>query len=327
MLSWEYPPGSWAGWAVTSPRWRGPGAPGPRGARRHARPPDAPAEEWLEGVHVVRVPEAPPVIPFDGPRPVGAGVQQPGAGRRDAGARGARRRRRPRARLAGRLRRRRAQGAFDLPIVATIHATEYGRHQGWLPGPMNKLIHQIEWWLTYEARRVIACSEYMREQVGDIFQLPDDGHRRGPNAVARRDFALPDDEVAAFRATGHRRRREAGAVRRSARVREGRADRPAGARAGPRDGRADGVLHRRGRDLLGRAQAHGRRARARRPRPSPASSRTTTCGCTTRPPTSPSPRRSTSRSGWSRSRRWRAGRRWSSATPAGCARSCPAGTA
>lgn len=89
--------------------------------------------------------------------------------------------------------------AFHLPVVATIHATEYGRHQGWLPGPMNKYIHQVEWWLTFEARRVITCSNYMRDQVTRIFQLPPDKADVVPNAVARRDFAVDPDEVAAFR--------------------------------------------------------------------------------------------------------------------------------
>lgn len=60
-----------------------------------------------------------------------------------------------------------------LPLVATIHATEAGRHQGWLPGPMNKAIHSVEWWLTFEARRVIACSEHMRWEVTRLFELPD----------------------------------------------------------------------------------------------------------------------------------------------------------
>lgn len=89
--------------------------------------------------------------------------------------------------------------AWDLPLVATVHATEYGRHQGWLPGPMNKLIHQVEWWLTYEARRVITCSRYMHDQVAEIFAKPTDTLEVVPNGVDVDDFALPDDEVAAFR--------------------------------------------------------------------------------------------------------------------------------
>ena len=89
--------------------------------------------------------------------------------------------------------------AWDLPVVATVHATEYGRHQGWLPGPMNKLIHQVEWWLTWEARRVVTCSRYMRDQVSDIFGKPTEALDVVPNGVDLDDFALPDGEVAAFR--------------------------------------------------------------------------------------------------------------------------------
>lgn len=61
---------------------------------------------------------------------------------------------------------------FRAPLVATVHATEAGRHQGWLPGPMNRSIHAVEWWLTYEARRVITCSSYMRWEVTRLFDLP-----------------------------------------------------------------------------------------------------------------------------------------------------------
>jgi len=89
-----------------------------------------------------------------------------------------------------------------LPLVATIHATEYGRHQGYLPGPMNKFIHQAEWWLTYEARRVITCSDYMREQAEHIFELPPSKIDTIPNGVSTADFTLVDgDEVRALRDT------------------------------------------------------------------------------------------------------------------------------
>jgi glycogen(starch) synthase len=61
---------------------------------------------------------------------------------------------------------------WQVPLVATVHATEAGRHQGWLPGPMNRSIHAVEWWLTYEARRVVTCSSYMRWEVTRLFELP-----------------------------------------------------------------------------------------------------------------------------------------------------------
>jgi glycogen synthase len=202
MLSWEYPPRVVGGLgrhvAALSRTMARQGHEVHVVTRDH---PDAPAEEMLEGVHVVRVPEAPPVVPFSDLIPwvltfnnrVQAAamrvleehdvdvvhahdwlVSYAAAGLKEA---------------------------CGLPIVATIHATEYGRHQGYLPGPMNKLIHQIEWWLTYEARRVIACSEYMRKQIGDIFQLPHAKTDVVHNAVARRDFEIPAHEVAEFRAT------------------------------------------------------------------------------------------------------------------------------
>ncbi|MDQ4006356.1 MAG: glycosyltransferase family 4 protein [Actinomycetota bacterium] len=51
------------------------------------------------------------------------------------------------------------------PLVATIHATEHGRHGGRLPGPTQRFIHRVERWLVAEAERVVTCSAYMREQV------------------------------------------------------------------------------------------------------------------------------------------------------------------
>jgi len=62
--------------------------------------------------------------------------------------------------------------AYGVPLVSTIHATEYGRHQGWLPNDMNRRIHQIDCGLAHISRRVITCSDYMEEQIRSIFDLP-----------------------------------------------------------------------------------------------------------------------------------------------------------
>jgi glycogen synthase len=85
------------------------------------------------------------------------------------------------------------------PLVATIHATEAGRHQGWLPGPMNKAIHSVEWWLTYEARRVLTCSSYMRWEVTRLFDLPPDKVDVVPNGVALDRWRAEPDRVAEVR--------------------------------------------------------------------------------------------------------------------------------
>jgi glycogen(starch) synthase len=57
------------------------------------------------------------------------------------------------------------------PIVATMHATEAGRHQGWLPAPLNRAVHSFERWLVGQATRVIACSSFMRDELARLFEL------------------------------------------------------------------------------------------------------------------------------------------------------------
>lgn len=72
---------------------------------------------------------------------------------------------------------------YKIPLVATIHATEYGRHQGYLPGPMQKLIHSIEKWLVHESSRTICCSEYMCAQIQEIFEIPGNKIEIIPNGI------------------------------------------------------------------------------------------------------------------------------------------------
>lgn len=77
--------------------------------------------------------------------------------------------------------------AFKLPMVATIHATEWGRNQG-LHNDLQRYISDVEWWLCYEAWRVICCSLYMREELQQVFQTPEDKLRVIPNGVDPRPF-------------------------------------------------------------------------------------------------------------------------------------------
>jgi glycogen synthase len=60
---------------------------------------------------------------------------------------------------------------FRAPLVVTIHATEYGRHQGWVDKHPQSYIHGVERWMAGRADRVITCSAYMREHVADVFGL------------------------------------------------------------------------------------------------------------------------------------------------------------
>lgn len=80
-------------------------------------------------------------------------------------------------------------------LIATIHATEAGRHQGWLPGDLSRAIHSVEWWLTHQADRVIACSEHMRWEIRRLFDVPDDHVCVVPNGVDMRSWSISRREV------------------------------------------------------------------------------------------------------------------------------------
>lgn len=63
---------------------------------------------------------------------------------------------------------------FDAPLVSTLHATEAGRHSGWVAGHINRQVHSVEWWLANASDALITCSTSMSEEVGVLFgpELP-----------------------------------------------------------------------------------------------------------------------------------------------------------
>jgi glycogen(starch) synthase len=70
----------------------------------------------------------------------------------------------------------------ETPLIATIHATEAGRNRG-IHNPVQSYIHSLEWLLTYDAWRVICCSEAMASEVTGSLQVPSDKVRVVPNGV------------------------------------------------------------------------------------------------------------------------------------------------
>jgi glycogen synthase len=99
---------------------------------------------------------------------------------------------------------------FEAPLVTTIHATEYGRHQGWVDKHPQTYIHGVERWITNRSQRVIACSHYLREQIVDIFGVaekrvsvipngidPDDLQAQDPAELVRlrSEFAAPEEKL------------------------------------------------------------------------------------------------------------------------------------
>ena len=77
--------------------------------------------------------------------------------------------------------------AQAMPLVVTVHATERGRHQGWLPGAISRFVDAVEADLARTANAVIVCSNAMRRAVRAQWDIPDHRITVVPNAV-RRDF-------------------------------------------------------------------------------------------------------------------------------------------
>ncbi len=81
---------------------------------------------------------------------------------------------------------------FGAPLLTTIHATEHGRHQGWVEEHPQSYIHGVERWITNRSDRVIACSYYMREQIADIFGVEEDRVTVIPNGIDPEDLQPHD---------------------------------------------------------------------------------------------------------------------------------------
>jgi glycogen(starch) synthase len=58
---------------------------------------------------------------------------------------------------------------LDRPWVVTVHATEHGRHQGWVQQHPQSVIHRAERAMARQADHLITCSRYMRGHVADVF--------------------------------------------------------------------------------------------------------------------------------------------------------------
>jgi glycogen(starch) synthase len=95
-----------------------------------------------------------------------------------------------------------------LPWLVTVHATEFGRHQGWVQRHPQSYIHGLERRMCRRSDRLITCSEYMRGHVSRVFAVDPERVSAIPNGIdphdlepvepdrlmaLRRRFARPDD--------------------------------------------------------------------------------------------------------------------------------------
>jgi glycogen synthase len=83
---------------------------------------------------------------------------------------------------------RRLARRFHVPWLVTVHATEYGRHQGWVDKHPQSHIHAVERRMVRDADRVITCSAYMRGHVADVFGVDPAGVTAIPNGIDATDL-------------------------------------------------------------------------------------------------------------------------------------------
>lgn len=89
--------------------------------------------------------------------------------------------------------------ALGLPFVASMQATEAGRHQGYLPGEASRSVHSVEWWLGSEACRVIVPTAYLGWEVQHLFDVPAERVDVVPNGIDPDMWTATAREVLAAR--------------------------------------------------------------------------------------------------------------------------------
>jgi glycogen(starch) synthase len=96
---------------------------------------------------------------------------------------------------------------MGVPWVVTVHATEHGRHQGWVDKHPQSYIHGVEHRMVHRADRVIACSEYMRSHIAEVFGLAPARVTPIPNGIDPADLRTRWDlaELRARYAAPHQR--------------------------------------------------------------------------------------------------------------------------
>lgn len=100
--------------------------------------------------------------------------------------------------------------SFNIPMVSTIHATEQGRNNG-IRTDMQQYISSTEWLLSYESWKIVACSNYMKNQIVSTFNVSEEKVWVIPNGVNakaydfdfnlssfRRQYALDDEKIVFF---------------------------------------------------------------------------------------------------------------------------------
>jgi glycosyltransferase involved in cell wall biosynthesis len=71
---------------------------------------------------------------------------------------------------------------LNLPLITTIHATEYGRNSG-IYTELQQFIHNKEYELVHSSEHIIVCSDFMKEEVSEVFKVSTNKLSIIPNGV------------------------------------------------------------------------------------------------------------------------------------------------
>jgi glycogen(starch) synthase len=86
------------------------------------------------------------------------------------------------------------------PWLTTVHATEFGRHQGWVQNYPQSHIHAAEREMVQRADHVITCSRYMRSHVASVFGVRPARITAMQNGIDPRDLEPVVPDLDALRA-------------------------------------------------------------------------------------------------------------------------------
>jgi glycogen synthase len=88
----------------------------------------------------------------------------------------------------------------ERPWIVTVHATEFGRHQGWVDKYPQSHIHGVEAAMVRSADVVIACSNYMRGHIASAFGISPRRVTVIPNGIDPADLQPAETDLGDLRA-------------------------------------------------------------------------------------------------------------------------------
>ncbi|MEX3710908.1 glycosyltransferase family 4 protein [Cytobacillus horneckiae] len=93
---------------------------------------------------------------------------------------------------------------MDIPLITTIHGTEYGRNNG-IFTELQKFIHRQEKLLIHQSDEVIVCSKYMKKELANLFERNNSDVTVIANGVCERDEFIPAGILDEFPIIGNKK--------------------------------------------------------------------------------------------------------------------------